>query len=156
MATLRDGVNVGPYVVERVLPVDRGNFARIAIARRQSNNTLHERVALKIAKTKVSVRDRDEAARRVETYELALRNEVETLRQLRHPGIVRLYPIPLDGQHVYTARALDLEGQPWYFVMEYLAGGSIKTLIEELGTVRCRLSSRNHPPGIQCPGLYAL
>ncbi len=62
--------------------------------------------------------------------------EVEALRGLSHPGIVRLYPIP--AQHIkrtFVARALELDGQPWYFAMEYLAGPSAVTLVSQHGAL---------------------
>jgi serine/threonine protein kinase len=62
-------------------------------------------------------------------------NEVETLRRLGSPGhrgIVKLFPV--EGEHirarsVYTAQTT-LPGAPWFFVMEYLAGGSIADVVK--------------------------
>ncbi len=62
-------------------------------------------------------------------------NEVETLRRLGSPGhrgIVKLFPV--EGEHirarsVYTAQTT-LPGAPWFFVMEYLGGGSVADLVK--------------------------
>ena len=51
---------------------------------------------------------------------------------LKHPGIVRLLPIQLDERrYSYMARADEAPGQPWYFVMEYLAGGTVEELLRQ-------------------------
>ncbi|MBC8252704.1 MAG: protein kinase [Ardenticatenia bacterium] len=55
-----------------------------------------------------------------------LENEVERLRRLHHPGIVRLYPVA-PSNVAYVARS-SLPGDRWFFVMEHLAGGSLKEL----------------------------
>lgn len=59
-------------------------------------------------------------------YRQTLENEVERLRRLKHPGIVRLYPVERPGLRnlPYMAQA-DLPGRPWFSVMEYLSGGSL-------------------------------
>jgi len=92
-------------------------------------------VGLKVARTIDSRGDLLSSAD-MDFYSEALNNEVETLKRLRHPNIVRLYPIPQDDQSKripYIARALNLPGQPWYCVMEYLAGGSLEVRIRQSG-----------------------
>ena len=63
----------------------------------------------------------------------ALNNEVETLKGVRHPNIVRIDSIPWYDDpkrpKPYTARATSLTGSPWFFAMEYLEGGSLEQLI---------------------------
>jgi hypothetical protein len=55
----------------------------------------------------------------------ALRKEVEILQKLRHPGIVKIYPIPSrDGRREhYISRAANVPGKPWFCAMEHLGGG---------------------------------
>ncbi|PKO22313.1 MAG: hypothetical protein CVU38_10110 [Chloroflexi bacterium HGW-Chloroflexi-1] len=69
-----------------------------------------------------------------DTYTRALGSEVETLRVLKHPGIVRMYPIQVDERHFsYMTRAVNLPGSPWYFVMEHLSGGTLEELLHDSG-----------------------
>lgn len=66
--------------------------------------------------------------------EQALMNEMQHLRRLDHPGIVRRHRIV--GQTlsanamVDTARAA-LPGKPWFSVLEYLGGGSLEGLLKQ-------------------------
>jgi serine/threonine protein kinase len=124
MPDMQAGARIGPYRVESVLPGSRGGFAQVVVARRISGGSEHETVAVKIART-------DSAAGvDAEAFSRALGTEVETLRMLNHPGIVRLFPIQLDDRrYSYMARADNLPGHPWYYVMEYLAGGTAEDLV---------------------------
>lgn len=67
-----------------------------------------------------------------EFYRQTLENEVDRLRRLKHPGIVRLFPIQKQGLRnlPYMAQS-DLPGRPWFSVMEYLAGGSLADLLKQ-------------------------
>ena len=60
-----------------------------------------------------------------------LRQEAELLQRLSHPGIVRLYPA-LDNH--YLARAKPLPDAPWYYVMEYVPGGSLRAIMSIITT----------------------
>jgi serine/threonine protein kinase len=132
VASLREGTRIGPYVVETLLPEGRGGFAQVVLARRVSEQGLYEKVALKLAKTRAPAGDPRRAAELVQAFERTLIEEAETLCQLRHPGIVSIYPIRMEGRRIcYRARALELDGQPWYFVMEHLTGGTLETLAAE-------------------------
>ncbi|MDY6877156.1 MAG: serine/threonine-protein kinase [Chloroflexota bacterium] len=64
----------------------------------------------------------------------ALRKEVETLQKLRHPGIVKIYPIPSRNGHRerYISRAANVPGKPWFCAMEHLGGGSLESRLKEL------------------------
>lgn len=64
----------------------------------------------------------------------ALRREVEILQKLRHPNIVKLYPIPSrSGQREhYISRATNVPGGPWFCTMEYLGGGSLESRFQEM------------------------
>jgi serine/threonine protein kinase len=67
-----------------------------------------------------------------EFYRETLENEVDRLRRLKHPGIVRLFPIQKQGLRnlPYMAQS-DLPGRPWFSVMEYLSGGSLADLLKQ-------------------------
>jgi len=132
MSSLREGARMGPYVVERVMSEGRGGFSQVVVARDKQDPAQDHHVALKVARTRVYAADRERAAEMVEAYARSLQQEVETLRQLRHPGIVHIYPIALGSRQAsYCARAVNIADEPWYFCMEYLAGGSIESLIKK-------------------------
>jgi len=62
------------------------------------------------------------------------RHEVEVLRRLRHPHIVRIYPLPPKALSVqdedYLSEA-ERDGESWwYWAMEHLEGGSLKARME--------------------------
>lgn len=66
-------------------------------------------------------------------YRETMDNEVERLRVLKHPGVVRIYPIQRDGgvpNLPYTAEAVGLPNRPWFSVMEYLPHGSLTNLFQ--------------------------
>jgi serine/threonine protein kinase len=124
---LRKNQRIGPYTVVEALPAGRGGFSQVVKARPTTG--LGEEVALKVAR----LADAD-GSPGTTTYSESLQNEVDLLRRLRHRGIVRLVPIPLVRERpVYIARDLNLGGQPWYFAMEYLAGGTIEALVKRHG-----------------------
>ncbi|MCX7976394.1 MAG: serine/threonine protein kinase [Bellilinea sp.] len=51
----------------------------------------------------------------------------------RHPGIVRVYPIPLGERGtVYSLNAVELEQKPRFMVMEYLAGKSLSENMKKI------------------------
>ena len=129
MAKLAPGLAVGPYIVEQVLKEGRGGYAQVALARQQLQGGVEVRVALKFARTRFDGLDREQTSAMAHSCELALRTEVEILRDLRHPGVVRLYTIRLDRNFRSFVRASELDDRPWYFAMEYLEGGSLEELL---------------------------
>ena len=81
-------------------------------------------VVLKVART-------DDAF--VEFVQRSMENEVERLRRINHPGIVRIFPIQRSGgipNLAYSAKAVALPDQPLFSVIEHLTGGSLSDLIE--------------------------
>jgi serine/threonine protein kinase len=63
-----------------------------------------------------------------DAYAEVLRQESMLLNQMRHPNIVRIYPLQVQGvkNKVFSAQATELSGAPWYFVMEYVSGGDLE------------------------------
>ena len=96
-------------------------MARVCKASLASPDGSVHQVALKIVHTRSS------DPREEEFFRAAINNEVEVLKRFRHPNVVRIYPIPLGSRRAtpYIARDHDIPGVPWYFVMEYLGGGSL-------------------------------
>jgi len=128
------GAPIGPYTIIEEKPQGTGGMARVYIAQLMLASGEAYKVALKVVRTTDTRGNELHQADR-DFYVEALNNEVEALRQLRHPNIVRLYPIPAITQRrqtPYIARAFDLPGQPWYCVMEYLDGGSLEMRIRQL------------------------
>lgn len=132
------GVKIGPFTIAETLPAGHGGMARVFIAsvnnREAEGESLPERVALKIAH--VTSADKPGSSSEQAFYFEALNNEVETLKRLRHPNIVRLFPIPRGlARNPYAARATELDGSPWFCAMEYLGGGSLEERIKALGAL---------------------
>lgn len=94
------------YEIER--PLGRGGMGAVYLARRMDDDA---RVALKVMLAKVVV---DERARQ------AFLREMDTLRDLEHPNIVRF----IEG---------GATGGAFFFVMEYCNKGSLSTLIDKRG-----------------------
>jgi serine/threonine protein kinase len=66
-------------------------------------------------------------------YDRTVVKEAELIQRLQHVGIVRLFPLPRqDRTPVAYARAIELPGQPFFFAMEYLAGGTLGDFLKEV------------------------
>ena len=62
----------------------------------------------------------------------AIRYEGQLLSNLKHPGIVQVLPISYVGkiqEPLYFERAIGIQGQPWFYVMEPLMGNSLAELL---------------------------
>ncbi len=128
MTQLKAGYRLGPYVISQALPGGKGGMAYTYIAQRHLESGGVQEVVLKIMKTVT----RDQQTQ--DFFSEAINNEVETLKRLHHPHIVHLYPIAWGSRHnPYIARVTTIPGQPWFYVMEYLKGGSIKYHLRERG-----------------------
>ena len=126
MTELQQGSGLGPYPyrILRRLGHKQGNMAEVYLAAVGDN--LEESQANLVV---VKITRLDE--KHGEFFKATLENEVERLRRLKHPGIVRLYPIQKTGLRnlPYMAQA-NLPGRPWFSVMEYLAGDSLANLLQ--------------------------
>jgi serine/threonine protein kinase len=135
------GATIGPFTLLEALPTGHGGMARVYIASvgkhaaaegAINTDSLPERVALKIARVFTAEGIPSDQA----FYFEALNNEVETLKRLRHPNIVRLFPIPRGlPRNPYAARATELDGAPWFCAMECLGGGSLEARLKLIGTL---------------------
>lgn len=121
---VKSGDIIGPYSIKKRL--SNGGMAYVVLASSKGKD-----YALKI--TKVSTSDEKN-----EQNESATRKEVEYLRKLKHDRLVKVYQLQTDnirvqGKKVFYARAKEVEGQPWYFAMEYLAGGTLEEYVQACG-----------------------
>jgi len=129
MLDIRVGSWVGPFKV--VAPLEeaaRAGMATLFVAQL----TRLERTQLVVLKI-IPVEDEgydERGALRLN----ALRKEVEILQKLRHPNIVKIYPIPSRNgrREHYIARAANVLGNPWFCAMEHLGGGSLESRLREL------------------------
>lgn len=110
MSQIRPGDRIGSYTISSELS-KRGGMAQVFLA--YLTEQPDSRVVLKIARCP----DNGHSA-----FKDLLKTETKILRELRHPGIVRIFPMEIHRKIVYEGRAEGLEGQPWYFVMEYIDG----------------------------------
>lgn len=131
MYDLRPGAKVGPYLIERVLPGGRGGMSVVYMAVAPSEFG-PVRVALKIVR--VPDTENAETIALYHSFVEAMHNEVDILSRLSHPGIVHLFPSKVRKQQLpYIMREPSLPGQPWYYVMEYLAGGTLEDVLKKKG-----------------------
>ena len=111
---------------EVLAPINSGGMASVVVVRAVGTQ---RKFALKIA----HVRPRDDEEH---PNNVAIRKEANLLRRLQHDRIVRIYPVdrvPGKRAQVFSARAVDLPGNPWYFMMEYLAGGDLDHYVKCCG-----------------------
>lgn len=74
------------------------------------------------------------------TYTKSLRAEAKLLHQFSHNSIVQLCPIPRYDKRgtVWYANALGIPGEPVFFVMEYLRGGTLEKYLQYVGRLSVR------------------
>lgn len=126
VSEVKPGSAIGEY---RILPaINSGGMAYIVMA------SLNGKVlALKI--TRVTGKpDLDEQ------NNTATRKEAHLLSSLNHDRIVKVLPLAHSSNtmrsrenKLYYGRATEISGHPWYFVMEYLSGGTLDKYVRECG-----------------------
>ena len=121
--TIRAGDQFGQYTIEQSLS-ESGGTSQIFLAADARNPNL--KVVLKIQLS----HDNNSTI-----YQNLINQEVEVLQLLRHPGIVHIYPLEIDGRIRHIARASQLPHQPWYFAMEYLGPHTLAHYIETISTL---------------------
>lgn len=127
----KKGTRIGSFILEEVLSEHggMGDVYKATIVDEKYPNRHNKTVALKLAH--VGKQDSD-------IYESLLIKETDLLHDLRHPGIVRLYPITQFSKILYFARAIELASPvdplidaPLYFVMELLSKESLENTISD-------------------------
>lgn len=138
MAKMKAGSRIGPYPYRLIKPLGSGygNMSDVYLATTGAMEPAlpSDLVVIKISKAQNEHQD---------FFKDTIYNESERLRQLRHPGIVRILPIQTDNpmrQLPYAARANLLPGNPWFLVLEYLAGGSLTDLMAQHGKLQPTLA----------------
>ena len=116
---------VGPFKIEGPV-AKKGGMSELYVAHFSANPT--RKVALKI--NRQNDIDNDSP---INVYQDLLRKEVRLLRELRHPGVVRIYPFTLfEGDTKTTFQAKhNVNGEDlWYYAMEYLPAGSLENKLQ--------------------------
>jgi serine/threonine protein kinase len=119
---IKPGSPVGAFEVIELCEDDRGGMSQVVKA--VPRKGWQEDVALKISRT----------GPRQEFYFNAIHKEVELLQILKHPGVVRIVPVS-QGKNPYKERAMEIIGNPWFFGMEFLGGGSLETYLNKVGSL---------------------
>ena len=121
---LQPGAQVGEFVVENVLPEGKGGMATVFVGKpRYLREELPEKVAVKVS---------------LPENQKFLNHEVLFLKRLEHRHVVRIYPLPKSGKRDLAITTLKTVGQVYYYAMEYLPGGTLRSLLE--GQPNYRLS----------------
>jgi serine/threonine-protein kinase PpkA len=121
---MKSGTRLNRYIIEKSIS-NHGGTAEVYLAHLVENENF--KLAIKIAKTNANGKAHED---------FLLEKESDLLQRWdwRHPGIVRVFPSPLEGgKPQYSMRATDLPNMPYYMVMEYLRG---EALTQKLKTIQ--------------------
>ncbi|MEW5872366.1 MAG: serine/threonine-protein kinase [Chloroflexota bacterium] len=140
------GQNIGSYIIED--EIKRGGMAWILKVLSLQN----EPYAMKLSLVGLS-NEQNEHNRN------AIRGEADLLSRLNHQRVVRVVPIPRDKNDFrsgnrYYASIYRMEGQPWYFIMEYLEGDNLNDHIKKYGPLT--VAEASNIIGNVCLGLNYL
>jgi serine/threonine-protein kinase len=117
--------NIGPY---RVLNLIAESGCSKVFAAQDADK---RKVAIKLSKTQDNRKNHFHNSNSNVFADL-LKRESEALEHLRHPGIVHLLPIHLNEKPIYIARDPRLDDSPWYTVMEFIPGKSLRQLLKQV------------------------
>jgi len=127
MTKISPGSRIGPYPYRIIKPLGNGygNMAEVYLATvGDINNPPPESlVVIKISRAE----EKNQAF-----FQDTIQNEAIRLRNLQGKGIVRILPLQTNNemrQAVFEGRASALPGNPWFLVLEYLEGGSLRDLL---------------------------
>lgn len=117
--SIRPGDIIGEYEIHKILSRE-GGMSRIYLAYETSRPDYG--LAIKVSNAA------KEGSDSYINFDDLLQREADILRNLYHPGIIRILPIRLGGTVAYSGILNQLPGRPHYFLMEYIAGDSIDKL----------------------------
>lgn len=145
MLDLKKGQSIGDYVFDSVL--NQGGMAWVLKVRGKNGRAY----CLKMSQTGVS-------SGQDEFNKHALLSEAEFLSSIQHPRIIRVYPITREFRgrttREYYAKAVNIDNEPWYYVMEYLDGGTLAEHIKKFAPLT--VAETTNIVGNVCLGLYHL
>lgn len=145
MPDLKKGQKIGNFIFDSEL--NRGGMAWVLKVRGTNGHVY----CLKMSQTGLS-KERDDFNK------FALLSEAEFLSTFDHQRIIRVYPIPREFRgrttNEYYAKAVGMKDEPWYYVMEYLDGGTFAEHIKRFGPLTVAESA--NIVGNVCLGLYHL
>ena len=122
---LKKGTLIGDrFEIDRPLS-QNGGTASVYLGNLADDNRV--KIVIKISKT--------DPVNKTHEDDLLLReSELLCKPEWRHPGVVRVFPVPLNDRSAeYCLRAVNVPGQPYFVIMEYLEGQS---LAENLSRIR--------------------
>lgn len=125
---LRKGMRLGQLVIRQLIPAwEKGGMAYVVLASTEDDEK--NLYALKLAK-----QDSEGTNQNFD----ALLLEARLLKKLDHPGIVKLAALPQTVSEIqrgkpkrYTAYANELPEKPPYFIMNFLAGGTLTDALNQ-------------------------
>jgi eukaryotic-like serine/threonine-protein kinase len=110
----------GRYTIQA--EISSGGFATVYKAREEGRRAP---IALKVGKVNADP-----------GYAKSILEEAKIIGKLQHRNIVTLHGIPRPGKpDTDVGRAVDLPGDPYFFVMEYLGGGTLSDYLEQVDTL---------------------
>lgn len=119
---IKKNTNLDDFVIVDSLSTS-GGMSSVYLAKKAGTD---QSVALKLALTDINTTSHKDVL-------LQMEGELLQRSDLRHPGIVRVFPIPLKNRKPqYVVRASSLPENPWYMAMEYLQGGSLKDNLKKI------------------------
>jgi eukaryotic-like serine/threonine-protein kinase len=129
---LKKGAQIGPFVI--IDSLRRGGMAEVYIAyAKNPDGEEGTPVVLKISRI-------DSQHPR---YGNALKLEVDIISRLSHPYIIKAIPLPLGTRSdPFVARAVEMDGHPWFYAMEYLRGGALAGYLKQGKKLPLDLSSK--------------
>ena len=105
----KNGDIIGPYTINKTLS-NAGGMSQVLLAHDTERPSYKAAIKIQLA------HDDNRAA-----FQDLLQQEAEFLYQLRHPGIIRIYPLRLDSRTIVNvARAHNYPSNPWYYAMEHI------------------------------------
>lgn len=131
--------SIGPYHYkpQSLIRETRMSLVWAAVVNKQAKVQAGDDVVLKVAR----MSEKNYSL----TNQQAIENEEKWLRQLNHPGIIKLRSIAeqsSSAREVYRART-NLEDNPWFLAMDFLPGGTLGGLVNQARTSqRFGLSAR--------------
>lgn len=81
---------------------------------------------------KVVIKVNESRDNRAAAYQNLLKREASILKKLRHPNIVRIYPIRTRRDPTYFAKLSNHDNAPWYYLMEYIPAKNLASYIPSI------------------------